>query len=76
MLKTKFEHFYTITKMLSTQEQSRERVYSFFLKNRARGKKYIVDHFSAEDLHMRESKEVVGSLKNDSKQDKVPQIHV
>ncbi len=37
-------------KIMSQQELSRKRVYEFYLKNKARGKQFTLDHFSTENI--------------------------
>ena len=52
--------------MKEKQETRRERVYSFYLKNRSRGKKFTVDHFLAEKIPVNTISSIIQRAENDS----------
>jgi hypothetical protein len=51
-------------KIMSQQELSRKRVYEFYLKNKARGKQFTLDHFSAENIP--QSTRIIKRAENES----------
>ena len=52
--------------MVSKQEDRRKRIYDFYLKHRAKGKKYTVDHFKAENVPYNTVYRVIKCAENDS----------
>ena len=52
--------------MVSKQEDRRKRIYNFYLKHRAKGKKYTVDHFKAENVPYNTVYRIIKSAENDS----------
>ena len=53
-------------KITSKQELTRKRVYEFYLANRARGKKFTVDHFSAENIAKMTIYDIIKRAENES----------
>ena len=59
-------------KFLSRQDTSRKRVYEFYLNNRVRGKKYTIDHFSAENIPKTTIYDIIQRAENESGYNRKP----
>lgn len=57
--------------MVSKQEQSRERVYRFYLANRSKGKKFTLDHFLLEKIPKRTIYRIIERAERDSGHERV-----
>lgn len=57
--------------MRSKQEETRKRIYEFFLKNRSKGKKFTVDHFEVEKIPKRTIYRIIKRAENDSGHERV-----
>jgi hypothetical protein len=53
-------------KIMSQQELSRKRVYEFYLENKARGKQFTLDHFSAENIPQSTIYRIIKRAENES----------
>jgi hypothetical protein len=51
---------------MSQQELPRKRVYEFYLKNKAGGKQFTLDHFSAENISQSTIYRIIKRVENDS----------
>ena len=52
--------------MASKQEQQRQRVYNFYLKHRAKGKRFTIDHFLLENVSQSTIYRVIDSAEKES----------
>ena len=57
--------------MRSKQEETRKRIYEFYLKNRSKGKKFTVDHFEVEKIPKRTIYRIIKRAENDSGHERV-----